>query len=110
MWQRSTRRPAISALDLPREVEARVRAVGVSGDGRERRQLAQAREDRRVVDVAGVHDVRGAGEQLVQHGVVVAVRVAHDADEGVRAHGGILSCAARTAQDTRRSDDDGGDG
>src|SRR5450759_5493932 len=73
-------------LGIPGQVQRREGRVGVAGHRREWRQAAQPFENAVVADVAGVHDARRAGEQVVEHGVVVAVRVAQHADEGRLAH------------------------
>src|SRR5450759_1779200 len=73
-------------LDIPGQVQRRKGPVGVAGHRCEWRQAAQPFENAVVADVAGVHDARRAGEEVVEPGVVVAVRVAQHADEGRLAH------------------------
>ena len=68
-------------LGLPRQVVLPEREVGVAQHRGDRRERAQPREHVDGADVAGVHDARGAGEQVVERVVVVAVRVADHADE-----------------------------
>ena len=68
-------------LGLPRQVVLPVRQVGVAEHRRDGAERPETREHVERADVAGVDDALGAGEQLVQPRVVVAVRRWHT-DEG----------------------------
>ena len=87
MWQTRMRRPSAStSASMGRSSSQNGMSVlpMTTVTGAER---AQAREHVDGADVAGVDDALGAGEQIVQRLVVVAVRVADHADEGGRPRG-----------------------
>ena len=82
MWQTRMRSPSASTSASQGSSSLPERKVGVAQHGSDGRERAQPREDVERADVAGVDDALRAREHQVEPVVVVAVRVADDADEG----------------------------
>ena len=66
MWQTRMRQAQRLDLGLPRQIVLPDRQVGVAQHRRDRGYRPQSREYVQASDVAGVHDVLGAGQQIVE--------------------------------------------